>query len=267
MSTKTKRKSINRIGVARVPLAKVRDEHLPGIYGDFREIVEAHIANSNGKEFAAVESRRFFEYLLENVDAKKYREIQRHYLDPKIVNPNADIVKYLDPTTWFESKLRLCYILGLDKKPPMRILDLGTGPGHFPFVAHFYGHSVLGTDLPARTRGAGHIYDALCDLYRVERIGLEIKPNTPLEGIPGRYDMVTAFLAAFNVYGGRTPWTIDHWRVFLRNLKLDILNDGGMLFMTLTNGKLTKESWGYLQSIADWTVEKSKQIHISKFED
>ena len=67
--------------------------------------------------------------------------------------------------------------------------------------------------------------------------------------------------------GGRTPWTNDHWRFFLRNLKRDVLNDGGTLFMTLANGKLTEESWAYLESIADWTVEKSKQIQISKFDD
>jgi SAM-dependent methyltransferase len=259
----------NRIGVPEVHLRKVRPEHLPSIYGDFREVIEARIAQIRLNDAPSKELRRFFEYVLTEIDADEYRRLQLHYLDPKVVDPNADIVKYLDPVMWFESKLRLAQSLGLDKSPPLRILDLGTGPGHFPFVARFYGHDVTGTDLPARTRGvekSDHIYDALCAMYRVKRIGNEIKPNAKLEGLGGRYDLVTAFLAAFNVDEEKKPWSVEHWRFFLKSLKRDVLNDGGVLFMTLADGKLTPESWSYLAALADRSIEKSKQLHITKFD-
>lgn len=259
----------NRIGVPEVHLRKVRPVHLPYIYGDFHEVIGSRLALITGNDAQSAELRRFFEYVLTEIDADEYRRVQLHYLDPGVVDPDADIVKYLDPVMWFESKLRLAQSLGLDKKPPMRILDLGTGPGHFPFVARFYGHDVTGTDLPARTRGveqSGHIYDALCAMYRVKRIGNEIKPNAKLEGLGGRYDMVTAFLAAFNVDEERKPWSVDHWRFFLKSLRADVLNDGGVLFMTLADGKLTPQSWSYLVSLSDRSIEKSKQIQISKFD-
>ena len=259
----------NRLGIEEVPLRKVRAEHLPIIYGDFREIIEARIAKVSGSDYQSGETRRFFSYLLSEVDANDYRRIQLHYLDPNIVERDSDVVKYLDPILWFESKLRLAWMLNLDKKPPMRILDFGTGPGHFPLVARFYGHDVTGTDLPPRIgafAGTTHLYDALCSLYGVKRIGHWIKPNAPLEGLDGRYDLVTAFLAAFNVDEKLQPWTADHWRVFLKSLKRDVLNDHGFLFMTLADGKLTPESWSYLVSIAEWSFEKSKHIRITNFD-
>lgn len=268
-NTATVISDFNRIGVPEVHLRKVRPELLPNIYGDFRETVEARLAQIRNNDLQSAELRRFFEYLLAEVDAGEYRRLQMHYLDPKIIDPDADIVKYLDPIIWFESKVRLAQSLDLDKKPPMRILDLGTGPGHFPFVAHFYGHDVTGTDLPARAQGvdkSDHIYDALCAMYRVKRIGHEIKPNVKLEGLGGRYDMVTSFLAAFNVDEERKPWSVDHWRFFLKSLRRDVLNDGGILFMTLADGKLTPDSWSFLVSVADRTVEKSKQIQITDFD-
>jgi SAM-dependent methyltransferase len=259
----------NRIGVPEVELRKVRSVHLPRIYGDFRSLVEARIAEAEPNNHPSAELRRFLNYLLAEVDTDEYRRIQQHYLSPEIVDPNADIVKYLDPIMWFESKLQLAWLLKLDKKPPMRILDLGTGPGHFPLVARFYGHDVTGTDLPGRATRVGresHIYDALCSLYNVKRIAHTIEPNAPLEGLDGRYDLVTSFLAAFNVDENRNPWSTDHWRFFLRSLKENVLNDGGVLFMTLADGKLTPESWSYLVSIADHSVDRTKLIQISKFE-
>ena len=254
--------------LARTPLRRVRPELLENIYADFRQVIERQIAETAPESYPAAEYRRFFEYLLATVDAGKYRRIQQHFLDPSIVDPNSDVVKYLDPVTWFQSKVRLCLTLGLDKPPLQRILDLGTGPGHFPFVARFYGHDVVGTDLPARTGGIddgrGHLYDALCDLYEVRRIPHRIYPMTPLGDLGGRYDTVTAFLAAFNVDDTGRPWTADQWRYFLNDLQENVLNEHGTLFMTLADGKLTEDSWAYLKSLSDWSVDKSKQVILRK---
>ena len=252
----------------RVPLPKIRVELLENIYGDFREVIEKKISKPGADGDVSAEYSRFFEYLLSNIDAAKYQSIQERFLDPSVVDPNSDVVKYLDPVIWFQSKVRLCLTLGLDKTPPQRILDLGTGPGHFPFVARFYGHEVVGTDLPARTGGIddgrGHLYDALCDLYQVRRIPHRIYAMTPLGDLGGRYDTVTAFLAAFNVDDKGRPWTVDQWRYFLNDLQTNVLAEHGTLFMTLADGKLTEDSWAYLKSLSDWSVDKSKQIILRK---
>jgi hypothetical protein len=207
------------------------------------------------------DTARFFEFLLSEVDADEYSLIQEHYR----ASPDGT-TKYLDPITWFESKLRTARRLGLDKSPSLKILDLGTGPGHFPVVARYYGHDVTGTDLPGVSGGVdntGHLYDSLCGIYRVKRISHVVRPNQPLTGLGDRYDMVTAFLAAFNVDAEKKPWTRQHWEFFLKDLGNNVTTDRGTVFLVLDNKKLTDESWSYLSSLAEWAECRSKQVLIS----
>ena len=76
----------NRIGVPEVHLRKVRPVHLPYIYGDFHEVVGARLALITGNDPQSAELRRFFEYVLTEIDADEYRRVQLHYLDPGVVD-------------------------------------------------------------------------------------------------------------------------------------------------------------------------------------
>jgi hypothetical protein len=242
----------------------IKEVHLAGVSGDLREIVQARITKLRAtNNVRSHETARFFEFLLSEVNAEEYGLIQEHYL----ATPDG-MTKYLDPIIWFESKLRIARKLELDQKPPLRILDIGTGPGHFPVVGRFYGHDITGTDLPKVSGGVdrtGHFYDSLCSIYRVKRISHTIRPNRLLEGLEGPYDMVTAFLAAFNVDERKVPWSIENWRFFLSDLKRNALTERGALFLMLDNKKITEEVWGYLVSRAQWSVQRSKQLFISDF--
>jgi SAM-dependent methyltransferase len=252
--------------VAPEELKKVKPEHWPGVFGDFRENVIARRDRSRrGNKPARKNTERFFEYLLEEVDAGAFARVQERYLDAANVNRNADIVKYIDPIIWFESKMRLARKLGLDASPPLRILDIGCGPGHFPVVARFFGHDVTGTDLPQRASGQEHIYDALCAVYKVKRIAHAVVAHEPLGDVGGRYDLVTALLAAFNVDADKRPWGVDAWRHFIDDVTKNVLNPGGRLFLVLTNEKITPEVWKYLSSLGEWNEEKSRQVLISDF--
>jgi hypothetical protein len=247
-------------------LRKVKEQHWPGIFGDFKENVtalrdrRAASADPGNKEAA-----RFFDYLLSEVEPEGFRKVQETYLDPQVVDRNADIVKYIDPIVWFESKLRLARKIGLHKRPPLRILDLGCGPGHFGVVARFHGHDVTGTELPSRSSGLAHIYDALCAIYKVRRLSHQIFPDTPLGDVGGRYDLVTALLAAFNVDQNKRPWTANHWRYFLTDVAANVLNPGGEIFLVLAEGKLTEESWSYLAGLSEWSGERGRQLLIRDF--
>jgi hypothetical protein len=75
--------------------------------------------------------------------------------------------------------------------------------------------------------------------------------------------MVTAFLAAFNVDAEKKPWTRQHWEFFLRDLRNNVVIDGGKIFLVLDDKKLTDESWSYLSSLAEWTEFRTKQVFIS----
>jgi hypothetical protein len=245
-------------------IAQIKEEHLPGVRGDFNEILRARIKRRRGTNSpASQDMARFFEYLLDQVDTAEYRNIQEKFQE----KPDGK-TKYLDPIMWFESKLRIALSLELDTKPPLRILDLGTGPGHFPVVGRFYGHDVTGSDLPSSVRNrdeSGDLYDALCSVYRVKRIELAIRPACPLGDVGGPYDMVTAFLAAFNLDERKQPWGISEWQFFLNDLHENVLAEHGVLFMSLARDKLTRESWDYLVSRSQRADERWRTVLISDF--
>lgn len=247
----------------------IKAEHLKWMFGDFRDMVQDRIAElREGARAMDAPKASFFEYLLSEVDGEQFGLVQKLFLGESSRAENGNMLKYIDPITWFESKLNIAHWLELDIQSPRRILDLGTGPGHFPVVARFYGHSVVGTDLPDRSRGLGHyghLYDALCDVYNVKRISHRIFPFQLLGDVEGRYDLLTAFLAAFNIDEAKRPWSVEHWRFFLLDLRENVLNDGGALCMTLDDTKLTADSWSFLRDLSDKYVEKKKQILISNF--
>ncbi len=248
------------------PLPKVKPEHMMGVFGDFDELIRFQIGICEASDDAfEKEKARFFRYLHDRVDAEQFGQMQEYQLADGKVRLDSDIVKYIDPTIWFESKLRSALQLGLDKRSPTDILDIGTGPAHFPVVAEFYGHKVLGTDLPYRATGKlerGHLYDALADIYKVRRMPMKVLPFEPLPPLEGRFGMVTAFLAAFNLDAERKPWSIDAWKFLLSDLRENVLTPDGEIFMSLADDKLTPEVWEYLSSRAAFFTDRSKYIHI-----
>jgi hypothetical protein len=240
--------------------------HWPGVFGEFTDVVGDVIDRLEcATTLFDQEKLRFFQHLRETVDTGKFGAMQELHLSPGRFRQASDIAKYIDPAAWFDSKLRLALRAELHTRAPLDILDLGTGPAHWPAVAQFYGHRVLGSDLPQRTTGQlerGHLYDALADIYGVRRIPLRISAFTPLPPLERRFGMVTAFLAAFNVDPDQRPWSIEAWNFFLDDLRRNVLTEGGEVFMSLTRGKLTDEVWAYLSKHAAWTDDNYKQIRI-----
>jgi len=253
-----------------IALPKVKEQHLTGIFGNFEEVVNARIAELRESKLPSNQQRvKFFQYLLDLVDPTQYAAVQARFLDPDVVDKKSDMLKYLDPIVWFESKLALAVRLGLDKAGPKRILDLGTGPGHFPVVAAYFGHDVTGTDLPNRTTGvveAGHLYGALCDVFKVSRIAHKITPTDDLKALKGPYDLVTSILTAFNVDAKKRPWTTEAWQDFFGRLRENVLAPNGSLFMSLSDNKLTPAVWARLKRNATWAVDQNKAIYFETLE-
>jgi len=237
------------------PLPKVADEHHVGVFGRFEDVVNDRIARlETSTDSFDKEKARFFRYLRDLVDPVKYGEMQEFQLSDAKLNPNSNYSKYIDPAIWFESKLAIAHRIGLHRRAPLDILDIGTGPGHFLVVAEFYGHRAVGTDLPVLTTGVlerGHLYDALSDIYQTRRIPLKIEQFQPLPRFERRYGLVTAFLAAFNVDPDKKPWSVEAWKFFMNDLQENVLTEDGVAFMSLTDGKLKPEVWEYLSA---WSV-------------
>lgn len=248
------------------PLPKVKDMHLAGVFGQFEDVIDDAVARLEGSGNANdAEKARFFRYLKQRVDAEQFGRMQEFLLCDSRLDLSVDMVKYIDPIVWFESKLAIAQRVGLDKRAPTEILDLGTGPCHFPVVAEFYGHTVVGADLPYRVTGdmeSGHLYDALGAIYNVRRIPLKVETLKRLRPLERRYGLVTAFLAAFNIDAEKKPWDIGMWKFFLNDLHHNVMAPGGELIMSLTHNKLSDDVWDYLTAHADFADDKSRQIHI-----
>ena len=249
--------------IAPVSLRYVSQIYYPGVFGNFTETVRSRITALRAEpSWLNEEKARFFEYLLTQVDAGKYGQLQDTYLVPPV---DRGCLKYLDPISWFEHKFVFAHLLELHKRPPMKILDLGTGPGHFMVIARFYGHEAVGTDLPdGADQDPSHFYKALADIYHTKRVAHRIEPNTEVADLPRRADLVTGFSVAFNLSRG-TLWDNPRWDFFLRSLKRHVLTDGGMLFMTLMNKKLDEAVWSHLKAKAAWSTDREKQILIKDF--
>jgi len=121
--------------------------------------------------------------------------------------------------------------LDLDRSPrPLRVLDLATGGGHFPYLAQVYGHQVVGVDIDVL------IYAQLCEMYGVERVVEPIRKMQPID-LPGKFDLITALRPQFNLnenpkLEGRRYWTVDEWVWFIEHLST-LLNYPGRLFFAM----------------------------------
>jgi hypothetical protein len=244
-------------------LPKVKKEHYPGIFGDFESVLACRIAELRGlRTPQAGQKIAFFEYLLDTVDPKAFAAIQDDFVRPGKVDLGVDLPKYIDPIIWFESKLVIAQRMGLHHAAPKRIIDFGTGPGHFPTVARFFGHQPTGTELPRRSQGetTGHLYDRLCEVYGVKRISHVIAPRPNLQGLSGPYDYATSFLTAFNVTAAKQPWSKISWNLFFQELRSHVLTPEGSLYMTLTHNKVTPAGWKYLTEFATSSVDVSRTL-------
>jgi len=173
-----------------------------------------------------------FERAVGHVDRNKVRELQgfiRSDQDWIVAQP---AFKYLDLPRYLADKSRWIVELDLDSRSPIKILDLGVGGGHFPFLAALYGHEVTGIDMD------NAIYARLLELYSVRRNVQMITPGTPLM-VEGRFDLVTALQMTFNRMMGRAArgrpsvyWSTGEWAGFLDNL-CSHLNFPGQIFFGL----------------------------------
>lgn len=142
--------------------------------------------------------------------------------------PKGSERKYLDTKKWLERKLDTALMLGLEAGPPLDILDIGTGGGHFPYVARHFGHRVAALDLPGIP-----LYDALCAWLGVEKRAFRVEPCQPLPDFDTRFDLVTAFMLGFNTKADGTLFTVDEWTWFLDDVRDRQLRPGGRLVLKM----------------------------------
>src|ERR1051325_801372 len=136
-----------------------------------------------------------------------------------------------DVSHWIGINVARAQDLWLDRSPPLRILDLGCGPGYFLYVCQFLGHSGLGLDIDDDP-----FFGAMTKYFKVPRVISRIDPRTPLADIGEKFDLVTGHRVCFHRTtrgpdGVWTEWTPANWEFFINDIRTRFLKPGGRLLL------------------------------------
>ena len=159
--------------------------------------------------------------------------------------------KYFNMNYWLRKNMQRALFLGVNRtQKRMKILDIGAGFGYFPFVSSFFGHDVVGVDLPG-----DQLFEEAARFLEVERKHHEIKAMEKLPDLGGKFDMITAFQVCFNDHYEDKPWGMAEWTFFLDDVLDNQLNPGGKLYM----------EFNFHHTIGGWLPEEVKTLFKDKY--
>jgi hypothetical protein len=159
-----------------------------------------------------------------SINKKKFGKIYEKYKD---ASPAQGYSKYLDLHKWLEINLVRYYQVGLQKGKPLKILDIGTGCGYFPYICQFYGHKVKALDMPVVD-----MYNDMINLLHIDRKEYTINAYEKLPELDGKYDIVTAFSICFNGHNTENLWSVNEWEYFLNNLAINHMAEAGKVYLS-----------------------------------
>ncbi|CAK8724897.1 hypothetical protein KKHLCK_15305 [Candidatus Electrothrix laxa] len=126
--------------------------------------------------------------------------------------------------------VEFAYWLRLNKRPPVRSLDIGGRAGLFSFILKSFGHDVLSTDLQEVLNSLPD--KDLLELFKVANTSLKIESFRPVQLPNGRkFDLVTGFRTRF--HSPDAYWGVEAWEFFLRDLADNVLTEHGEIFFWL----------------------------------
>ena len=178
--------------------------------------------------------RALFQRVVGRIDPDAHLALQDKYRSDARINDPTYMYKYLDVCPWLKDKVARAFSMGLVDSPPLCILDLGAGAGHFLAVCNALGHRTVGIDLEFP------LYIDLCALMDVDRRTWRVNPGQPLPATLGRFDLVTAFQLKFDALGfdrtrGYLYWSLADWDFFIRDVTGERMRYPGRLCLQLNS--------------------------------
>ena len=165
--------------------------------------------------------------------------------------------KYTDYSFWIPFNVDRVGGLGLHRSKPLRILDIGCGPGYFLAASSACGHDCYGIDAPATvlTEVEARVYsEMLASLSCADRVSpLLIERFTPMTmPLPfSQFDLITAFWICFNRHQQPDEWSAAEWQFFVADA-MSRLREGGVLHLELNSNP---QRYGPLQWYDQATLE------------
>ena len=139
----------------------------------------ASLREHAGRWIHPVDAKR----ILATIDPAEIARITEHYpRRPGARKTNA----WQDAAHWIDINVGRAQNLWLDRSPPLRILDLGSGAGYFLYVCQFLGHSGAGLDLDDDP-----FFGEMTKYFNVPRVIWRIDPGVPLPDLGEKFDLVT----------------------------------------------------------------------------
>jgi SAM-dependent methyltransferase len=164
--------------------------------------------------------------ILETLDRTQFEKLR----DQFPYRPGSpQINRFEDVVYWIEINVERAQDLWLDRVPPMRIVDIGSGAGYFLYVCKFFGHQVLGFDTDSEP-----LFGATTALLKVPRVIGRIERQTPLPDLGGKFDLVTAHRICFHRIGrvrDGAEWSPADWEFFINDIRTRFLNGNGRLLL------------------------------------
>lgn len=177
------------------------------------------------------------------------RLIQFNSEDPAIDKAGPE--KYFDIPLFLADRIRSALSLNLVNASPKKILDIGSGPGHFGAVCNALGHEVLGIDV------SHELYSRLCDVMGVKTRVCPVRRRKKLPDLGNKFDLVTAIWVCFDVLGvddagKQTYWSIEDWKFFVEDLFSNQVTDDGAVYLSLNLHAATKGGKEYNSELLGW---------------
>jgi SAM-dependent methyltransferase len=168
--------------------------------------------------------------ILATIDGDELKRVRERY--PARANARQ-INAYENAAYWIGVNVRRVQDLWLDRTPPLRILDLGCGPGYFLYISHLFGHSGIGLDTPDEP-----LFEGLTQLLKIQRVIARIERQVPLPDLGEKFDLITAHRVCFHRIeriGEHEwkEWNPADWKFFIDDIRSRFLKPNGRLFLEL----------------------------------
>jgi SAM-dependent methyltransferase len=164
--------------------------------------------------------------ILDDIDWLQFRDL-RHKYPYRPGSPQIN--RFEDVVYWIDINVERAQDLWLDRSPPLRILDIGSGAGYFLYVCKSFGHHVLGFDTDNEP-----LFGATIALLDVPRIIGRVERQAALPNLHQTFDLVTAHRVCFHRIGkvrDGVEWSAPDWEFFISDVRTNLLNKCGRLLL------------------------------------